>query len=101
MKIILSFCVCATLFLACSDNWSAKDEQFAKVYTEIVVARERFPEKKEADDKVAEILQQNGFSEDSFKQKFMEIGKENPEKLRRMVDSAHSNAARIIQQGRK
>ena len=91
------FLVGAALLLisSCSGSWSKDDENFVQTYTEVLIAREQFPnDTAKANARVRAIIQQHGFTEAVFRQRFNDLTSK-PEKLRQMLDSARNRARRI------
>jgi hypothetical protein len=84
------------LCLSCS-RWSNDDEQFVRAYTEVLIAREQFPDTSLANSKVAAILKQHGFTELSFRQRFQDLIAK-PDRLRTILDSARNRARRIAEE---
>ena len=83
------------LLSSCSGSWSKDDENFVQTYTEVLIAREQFPnDTAKANARVRAIIQQHGFSEAVFRQRFNDLTSK-PEKLRQMLDSARNRARRI------
>ncbi len=100
MKFFLHFryvLVGAALFLvsSCSGSWSKDDENFVQTYTEVLIAREQYPnDTAKANARVRAIIQQHGFTEAVFRQRFNDLTSK-PEKLRQMLDSARNRARQI------
>lgn len=83
------------LLSSCSGSWSKDDENFVQTYTEVLIAREQFPnDTAKANARVRAIIQQHGFTEAVFRQRFNDLTSK-PEKLRQMLDSARNRARRI------
>lgn len=77
------------IFFACSRSWTADDEHFAKVYTEILILREQYLDTTTANPKVRTLLQQNGFSEQQFRETYSRYAA-RPERLRQLLDTART-----------
>ncbi len=86
--------------LASCSRWTNDDELFTQTYTEVIIAREQFPDSTQANKRVAEVLKQHGFTELSFRQRFQELANK-PERLRQILDSARNRARRIGEQEQK
>lgn len=84
-----------SLISSCSGSWSKDDENFVQTYTEVLIAREQYPnDTAKANARVRAIIQQHGFTEAIFRQRFNDLTSK-PEKLRQMLDSARNRARRI------
>ncbi len=80
---------------ACSGgSWSKDDERFVQTYTDILILREQYADTAQANPKVREMMQKNGYTEASFRARFEELTAK-PEKFRQMLDSARARAQRI------
>jgi hypothetical protein len=84
-----------TFLVSCSGSWSQDDENFVQTYTEVLIAREQYPnDTAQANRSVRAIIQQHGFSESAFRQRFNDLTSK-PDKLRQMLDTARNRARRI------
>jgi hypothetical protein len=87
--------VALLLVVSCSGSWSKDDENFVQTYTEVLIAREQYPNDTTlANASINKILQRHGFTEIVFRQRFNDLASK-PEKLRQMLDSARNRARRI------
>ena len=85
----------SSVITSCSKNWTDEDEAFTSAYAEILLAREEFPDTTAGNAAVLSIIKKYGMEEPEFRQKFMAYTN-TPEKLRAIMDSAHTR----IQKGR-
>lgn len=84
-----------SLIIGCSSRaWTAEDEHFVKIYTEILLLREQFPDTTNANPKVRAFLQQNGFSEQQFRETYSRYAA-RPERLRQLLDTARTRIQTI------
>ncbi|HYF01870.1 MAG TPA: hypothetical protein VEC36_00725 [Patescibacteria group bacterium] len=82
-----------TILLSCAmlscDSTETERMKFTKTYADILYARERNHDTAKANPEVREILKRNGFTEESFRQKFMQYAKNSGE-MRAIFDSANA-----------
>ncbi len=88
---------CIVLLVSCSKEQSAEDQRFLKTYTEILVERFRTADTAIANSKIAEVIKNNGFTQETFKQEFFRYMNQDPKILRTLIDSANVRAKKIIQ----
>ena len=86
-----AFAALCSLAVSCSSGWSDDDERFVQTYTEILRIREQMPDTALANPKVREVIQNNGYTWESFRAAFTAYTAE-AEKFRAMLDSARSRA---------
>jgi len=99
IQIVRLFLVSAfiVLLVSCSKEQSAEDQRFLKTYTEILVERFRTSDTAIANSKIAEVIKNNGFTQETFKQEFFRYMNQDPKILRTLIDSANVRAKKIIQ----
>lgn len=97
MKKIVSFVVIIFGFILvqCSLFEDSKEE-FIETYKEILIVRYQEPDSAKANQLVKEIIEKNGFTEETFKQKFFEYAKDNPDEFRVILDSLRERIKREI-----
>lgn len=74
IKIALSL-ILLIFFASCSQN--AKEEKLLNVYKQILIARTSESDSLKANEKVKQILDDNGYTLESFKQEFFNTAKDN------------------------
>lgn len=90
--------VSSLLFVgSCSKSQNTEDQRFLKTYTEILVERFRTSDTAIANSKIATVIKNNGFTQESFKQEFFRYMSQDPKILRNLIDSANVRAKKIIQ----
>lgn len=85
------------LVVSCSKDQSTEDQRFLKTYTEILVERFRTTDTSVANKKIATVITNNGFTQETFKQEFFRYMSQDPKILRSLIDSANVRAKKIIQ----
>lgn len=83
-KIIITLSI-FLITMACSEDNSDKSH-FFDIYKNILLVREQYPDTSVANPKVREILEKNGYTTLTFKNKFMEISQDREEFIK-MMDS--------------
>ncbi|HOV91794.1 MAG TPA: hypothetical protein PLC04_01775 [Candidatus Kapabacteria bacterium] len=94
IKITLSL-VLMIFFAGCSQQ--AKEDKLLNVYKQILIVRASEPDSVAANTKVRNILQQNGYTLESFKKEFMDVAKDNKEFFARL-DSLRNSLNREYNQ---
>lgn len=89
MKKILLIILSLTFAVSCSDN-NESETKFFKTYREILVAREMYQDSSEANLKVEQIIQENGYTQQSFRQTFFELA-EDKNRFTKMIDSVRNS----------
>lgn len=74
-------------------RWDNDQESMATVYTEILIAREQFPDTAQGNPAVLKVLQKYGFTEPVFRQKMLAYQSE-PDKLRAIMDTVRDRLQR-------
>lgn len=82
----------SVLYIGCDDKVSSS--KFSDTYLKILIAREQIKDSTKAGNKVAEILKENGFTEESFRQEFIRLSR-TPNEFRIMMDSVQARAVRL------
>lgn len=82
----------SVLLAGCDDKVSSSN--FSDTYLKILVAREQVKDSAKVSNKVAEILKDNGFTEESFRQEFIRLSR-SPKEFRTMMDSVQAQASRL------
>jgi hypothetical protein len=86
-----------SLVVACSSGWSNNDETFTKAYTEVLIVREQYPDTLKANPRVQKILQQHGFTEQTFTEQYQHYARD-PNEFRRLIDSTRARLKAIGEQ---
>lgn len=83
------FAAAIPLILAGCDAGKERSE-FARIYTDVIYTRERYHDTAEANPRVREILKKGNYTEETFRQKFIEYSKSS-EEMRALFDSVNAN----------
>lgn len=78
--------------LSCSDD-SAEEKRFMKTYKEILVVRETVTDSVEANQKVGKVIEQNGYTQLTFRDKFFDLAKDK-QRFTKMIDSVRKTILR-------
>jgi hypothetical protein len=98
MKIIICSLIIIFAFNSCDFlPWekNKEKERFINTYKEILIIREKYPDTTIANPKVRIIIKINGYTQDSFRDKFYEYSKDG-EEFMKMLDSARTRASRQL-----
>ncbi len=86
MKNYIIAAIVSVFFLASCGADRAEEEKFLQIYREILIAREQIADSLKANQRVAEILEKNGYDEPRFRQTFFEFAKDK-KRFTEMLDS--------------
>lgn len=75
----------SVLMSGCSDN-KVDEQRFFKVYEEVLQIRSQYEDTAVANPKVKELLKKNNYTNEQFKEEFLELSK-NSEVFLRKLDS--------------
>ena len=90
-----TFCAVAIIiFIGC--NAESERTKFARTYADILYARELNHDTAKANPEVRKVLKQAGYTEETFRQKFLEYS-QNSEEMRALYDSANAIFQRKIE----
>ncbi len=82
-------------FLASCDLWEQvsgeSKEKFIHTYKDIIIIREQYPDTLEANPKVDSLLNEKGYTQESFKEEYFNFAKDSREFIK-MIDSARTLA---------
>jgi|GEM_PF-1610579 len=95
IKIIAIFILIICVSVSCSQQ--AKEDKLLNVYKQILIVRASEPDSVAANTKVRNVLQQNGYTLESFKKEFMDVAKDNKEFFARL-DSLRNSLNREYNQ---
>jgi hypothetical protein len=84
--------ILSVMIMSCDDKTSTS--KFSDTYLQILVAREQIKDSAKASTKVAEILKEHGFTEETFRQEFMRLSR-SPKEFRAIMDSIQAQAGRL------
>lgn len=90
----LWICIFGLALCACEEEWTPDEGRFVETYVEILIANEQIEDPEERTKTAREIEADHGYPEGAFQRQFDALRQE-PERLRRLVDSARSLARRI------
>jgi hypothetical protein len=82
------------IFAGC--NAESERTKFARTYADILYARERNHDTAKANPEVRKVLKEAGYTEETFRQKFLEYS-QNSEEMRALYDSANAIFQRRIE----
>jgi hypothetical protein len=81
-------------------SWSADDDAFVQIYTDILILREQHPDTAIANAKMRLLLAKRGWTESNFQAQYRRYAS-NPDTFRRMIDSSRALLRRIVEQERR
>lgn len=90
LYILCTICIMCCVLNSCSDAITEQDKEFITVYTEILKARETYPDTLSSNKAVKEILKAYKLSDTAFTKLYREYS-QNPEKMRALLDSVRSH----------
>lgn len=88
--LIAFFCVSCGFF-------KDKKEHFAETYRQVLINRELISDSLTASRKMLEILEQNGYDLDTFREEFSELAKSDPSAFSQMLDTMRTGVQKEIQ----
>lgn len=77
----------AFIFISCGESENSSKQEFIDIYKEILIAREKAPDREAGNLKVQEILQEHEYSEPQFREEYTKYYKENPKEFAEILDS--------------
>ncbi len=77
------------IIFATGCNAESERAKFARTYADILYTRERNHDTAKANPEVRKVLKDNGFTEESFRQKFTEYS-QNSDDMRALFDTANA-----------
>jgi len=90
LYILYSICIMSFVLSSCADDITEQDKEFITVYTEILKARETYPDTLSSNKAVKKILNTVKLSDTAFSKLYREYS-QNPEKMRALLDSVRSH----------
>lgn len=92
--------IIAFFFVSCG-IFKDKKEHFAETYRQVLINRELVSDSLTASRKMLEILQQNGYDIDTFREEFSELAKNDPTGFTQMLDTMRVSVQKEIQNLKK
>lgn len=84
------------LLSACEQENSIDDEKFLDIYTEVLIARESTTNREKGTEEVNKVLAEHGMTEPEFRKTYLELSKEDPKRLGRLIDSIRNHTSEVI-----
>lgn len=96
-KIIILSSIAATLLLASCDMFKSDTEKFADTYRKVLI-NTALNEKDSLKlmNELQRILEEDGYTMESFKDEFVKIANENPEEFMHILDTMRESVAKEI-----
>jgi len=89
--------LCCAVLCGCASDWGDAQERFARAYAEILVVRQTVADSIQANAQVEQILRRYGYhNEAEFRNQFLEFARRDPVLLRRIFDSASTQAELLL-----
>ena len=90
--IILSLLILSS----CEQEDSIDDKKFLDIYTEVLIARESTTDREKGTEEVNKVLAEHGMTEPEFRKTYLELSKEDPKRLGRLIDSIRNHTSEVI-----
>ncbi len=90
------FLIIITIFCVSCGIFEDKKEHFANTYRLVLINRELEPDSLTASRKMLEILEQNGYDIDTFREQYSDLAKNNPTEFFRMLDTMRAGIQKEI-----
>lgn len=97
MKYIIIAISIITLF-SCEENNKIEDSKFLDIYTEVLIARESTTDREKGTEEVNKVLAEHGMTEPEFRKTYLELSKEDPKRLGRLIDSIRNHTSEVIRE---
>src|SRR6056300_815133 len=97
MKYVLIL-ISIILFSSCEQEKKMSDEKFLDIYTEVLIARESTTDREEGTRKVNKVLEKHSMTEPDFRKTYLELSKDDPKRLGRLIDSVKNHTSEVIRE---
>ncbi len=96
-KLIMIFAIAATMLLAACDFFKSDFDRFTDTYRKVLINTEIYSaDSVKAHKELLKILDESGYTLQSFQDQFIQISKEDPEKFTKTLDTMRESIAKEI-----